>query len=99
MYQLSLALMRRFRTPVPGVVVSQIRIDGFSGEAVQSCFHRLLQGHILCMSSVADAEGSRFRGQLVGLTVLGAVLLDCAPASHELAVALEKEYSPDVGCN
>lgn len=85
MYRLSLILMRRFRQPIPGVVLGNVRVEGYCVEDVRSCLARLRENGLLQASEIFDANGNKFRGQLVGLTTFGAVVLDCAPQGEDVS--------------
>ena len=74
--RLCLALMKRFRAPVPGVRISEVRVGGFTPDQIRVCFLRLCANRILQAGTVVDVDGERFRGQLVGLTRFGSALLN-----------------------
>lgn len=87
-YRLALILMRRFRQPTPGVVLGNVRVEGYCVEDVRDCLAHLRENGVLHTSQTFDAKGNKFRGQLVGLTTFGAVLLDCAPQSEFVSASL-----------
>jgi hypothetical protein len=74
--RLCVELMRHFSSPRPGVRVGELRVKGFNGEQIKSCFLRLRVNHILRVTTAVDVDGERFRGQIVGLTRLGMALLN-----------------------
>jgi hypothetical protein len=87
--RLCLELMRRFRSPLPGVRIGELRVEGFNAGQIKSCFQRLRVNQLLRVASVVDSEGERFRGQVVGLTRLGIALLDSAFANAPSTTTVE----------
>lgn len=73
---LHILMLMQFRSPTPGVRVARLAFPEYPKEEVQSCFRQLEALGALEVAACFDSDGTRFGGHLVGLTRLGAALLD-----------------------
>lgn len=74
-FELDRKVMTLFQQPLPGVVLSDVRVYGYSRMRVARRLVFLQNEGLLCVRTVHDAQGEPFHGQLVSLTDLGLLVL------------------------